>query len=657
VKIIMTTLPATSHGQEVKPYVYTPVTKKQIRVLVLHPASQESDQLRGELLVVNLDDLPPRQKPYSSETIDPSKHVCFEAISYVWGQGTFTDTLVTPDGFIRITASLAAILRRLRDNSRPRTYWADGVCINQADMDEKGTQVPLMGLIYSSAVRVLCDICQDETFEPLLVAMDRYWRRNIRRGVVLGNAMIALSKESSAEIMGVTLPTQEEADAIEEDMVEDWSKAFLEFIQLEWFHRLWIMQEFVLGRDVSMVFGRQHIPWRQIWAGTVQYQGATVPWDGVEFIKAENVTMVTSLTSICFIRACRMIDPNTAHGREFKQIVDILMGGTDLNEAQLSMGIMAGCYKQCTIPRDRYYGILGLVEGGEELHADYTAPMRGITIQFWKRALQLASGGELILLAGVAGQTSGYPSWLRDISLPDPLSRLWQFGPLLNSRHRAGGGLGTWSARFDNSQPDEMITQGYFIDEIVKISSDEPTEPFRVKATAIRFENAMSFFTSGTQAVRYPLTGESIQDAAVKAVCDYNAHDDDKTFSTHLQIGLSLLSIAQAYPDKGPEMINKIVVTFKDKEDDYTKLFARVLHTRGLRFCRTSRGMFGMLPKEVRTGDLVWILRGCRLPLVLRPNSLHLGTFEVVGCGSVFGLMSGEVLQMPGFHCQEITLR
>jgi len=653
----MTTKPATSHGQEVKPYVYTPVTKKQIRVLVLHPASQESDQLRGELLVVNLDDLPPRQKPYSSETIDPSKHVCFEAISYVWGQRTFTDTLVTPDGFIRITASLASILRRLRDHSRPRTYWADGVCINQADMDEKGIQVPLMGLIYSSAVRVLCDIYQDETFEPLLVAMDRYWRRNIRRGIILGNAMIALSKESSAEIMGVILPTQEEADAIEEDMVEDWSKAFLEFIQLKWFHRLWIMQEFVLGRDVSMVFGRQHIPWRQIWAGTVQYQGATVPWDGVEFTKAENVTMVTSLTSICFIRACRMIDPNTAHGREFKQVVDILMGGTDLNEAQLSMGIMAGCYKQCTIPRDRYYGILGLVEGGEELHADYTAPMRDITVQFWKRALQLASGGELILLAGVAGQTSGYPSWLRDISVPDPLSRLWQFGPLLNSRHRAGGGLDTWSARFSDSQPDEMITQGYLIDEIVKISSDEPTEPFRVKAMAIRFENAMSFFTSAPQAVRYPLTGESIQDAAVKAVCDYNAHDDDETFSTHLQIGLSLLSIAQAYPDKGPEMINKIGVTFQDKEDDYTKLFARVLHTRGLRFCRTSRGMFGMLPKEVRAGDLVWILKGCRLPLVLRPNSLHIGTFEVVGCGSVYGLMSGEVLQLPGFHCQEITLR
>ncbi|RFN54217.1 heterokaryon incompatibility protein or allele [Fusarium flagelliforme] len=515
----MTTLPATSHGQEVKPYVYTPVTKKQIRVLVLHPASQESHQLRGELLVVDLDDLPPRQKPYSSETIDPAKHVCFEAISYVWGQGTFTDTLVTPDGFIRITASLASILRRLRDHSRPRTYWVDGVCINQADADEKGIQVPLMGLIYSSAVRVLCDICQDEKFEPLLDAMDRYWRRNIRRGVILASAIVALSKESSAEIMGVTLPTQEEADAIEEDMMEDWSKAFLELVQLKWFHRLWIMQEFVLGRDVSMVFGRQHIPWRQLWAGTVQYQGVGIPWDGIEFVKAENVSMVTSLTSICFIRACRTIDPNTAHGREFKQVVDILMGGTDLNEAQLTMCIMAGCYKQCTIPQDRYYGILGLVEGGEELHADYTAPMRGITIQFWKRALQLASGGELILLAGMAGQTSGYPSWLRDISLPDPLSHLWQFGPLLNSRHRAGGGLGTWSARFSDSQPDEMITQGYFIDEITEISSDEPTEPFRIEAMAIRFENAMSFFTSEPQAIRYPLTGESIQDAAVKAAC------------------------------------------------------------------------------------------------------------------------------------------
>ena len=232
-------------------------------------------------------------------------------------------------------------------------------------------------------------------------------------------------------------------------------------------------------------------------------------------------------------------------------------------------------------------------------------------------------------------------------------------GPLTNSRHRAGGSIGTWSARFSDDQPDEMFTQGYFIDAISEMSSNEPAEPFEVVAMTTWFEKATSFFTSSPRNAhaRYVLTGENIQDAAIKAICDYNAHDATEGFGAILQIGTSLLSIAEAYPDKGPDMMTRIRATFGDKENIWMKLFARVHSTKGLRFCRTSKGMFAAMPKEVLAGDLVWILRGCRLPLVLRPNLSHLGTFHMVGCGSVYGLMSGEVIQLPEFHCQDITLR
>ena len=490
--------------------------------------------------------------------------------------------------------------------------------------------------------------------------MDRYWRRNIRRGASLAlDGSANLSKEASAGVLGVNLPTEDEADAIEVVKMEEWSATFLEFLQLSWFRRLWILQEFVLGRDVSMIFGHRHVPWGRLWAGTVRYQGVGMPWDSIAFAKAENADLVTSFNSMCFIRICRTIDPNTDHGREFKQIDDVFMGGTDSIEAQLPMCIVAGRYKQCTIPIDRYYAILGLLEGGEELQADYTAPMRGITMWFWKRALQFASGGELILVAGMAGQSPGYPSWLRDVSIPNPLSQLWQLGPPANSRHHAGGSPSTWSARFSDDQPDVMITQGYFIDEISEMSIDKPSDPFELEPMAIGIEKAMSFFTSGLQTAnsRYPLTGEDIQDAATKVLFDYSTQEATETFNMVLQMASSLLSVAQAYPNRGQEMTDKIRAIVKDKEDVRWRLFTGMCFTRGLRFCKTSRGMFGMLPKEVRAGDLVWILKGCRLPLVLRPNSCHVGTFEMVGCGSVYGLMSGEVLQIPEFHCQEITLR
>lgn len=122
-KLVLGQAPGQEHsGHESELYSYTPLNKRQIRVLELSPGSRETDQLRGKLLVKHLEELPPCRKPFSSdvaELIDLTKHVCFEAISYVWGEASFTECLVTPGGFIRITPSLAsfcdvsAIMRNL----------------------------------------------------------------------------------------------------------------------------------------------------------------------------------------------------------------------------------------------------------------------------------------------------------------------------------------------------------------------------------------------------------------------------------------------------------------------------------------------------------------------------------------------------------------
>ncbi|KAF5573939.1 heterokaryon incompatibility 6 OR allele [Fusarium pseudoanthophilum] len=136
------------------PYEDMPLSAGQIRLLRLN-AGQEADQLNGELIVTSLEELPPRQKAGTAaqtDPIDPEKYVCFDAISYVWGQSTFTDTFFTPQGSIPITASLASILRRLRDKKTSHLYWADGLCVNQSDLAEKEVQVSLMGIIYSSAI-------------------------------------------------------------------------------------------------------------------------------------------------------------------------------------------------------------------------------------------------------------------------------------------------------------------------------------------------------------------------------------------------------------------------------------------------------------------------------------------------------------------------
>lgn len=54
-----------------------------------------------------------------------------------------------------ITENLGAALRNFRLKERPRVLWADAVCINQADDEERGCQVQMMGKTYGKAGRTL----------------------------------------------------------------------------------------------------------------------------------------------------------------------------------------------------------------------------------------------------------------------------------------------------------------------------------------------------------------------------------------------------------------------------------------------------------------------------------------------------------------------
>ncbi|KAF5586256.1 triacylglycerol lipase II precursor [Fusarium pseudocircinatum] len=547
---------------EVFSYAYLPLETGYIRLLRLD-AGQEADHLQGELIVKNFDELPLRQKAGTAppeESIDPEKYVCFDAISYVWGQSAFTDTFFTARGSIPITASLASILRRLRDEEESHLYWVDGLCINQLDLLEKEVQVSLMGIIYSSAIRVFCDIGEEtESIALVLGAMQRYWKRNIRHGFVMGQGdSMVLSVESTAKLMGIPYPRHEEADAIEDVEGDEWPARYLELISTPWFHRLWVVQEFVLGRDVVMVVGRRHIPWGQLWAGTVWYKGVEWPWDSAEYTNEDLTSLFMSYNAMCLVRSCRLIDLSTPHGREFNDTVKLLLCGVEMNQANLPMCMVFFCSHGCTVPRDRYFGILGMIDEDDKekalsLRPDYTSSMRDITMRFWKYALQTDSGGELLLCAGLPGRAKEYPSWIRNLSAPKPLNHIWIGAPVSTAWHAAGGPASTWSVDFGQEDVDQCFVQGYHIDDITNKSPNGTSDPFNFVAMTRWVEEAFKFFggtetSDGDANALYPLTDDSVREAALKVAMDYNKQDtmspDDEEFKDMLRIGLYLPRVA-----------------------------------------------------------------------------------------------------------------
>jgi hypothetical protein len=68
------------------------------------------------------------------------------AVSYVWGDLNIKSTISVDGERLEITSSLDTALRHIRDGERMLQVWADGVCIDQSDIEDRNLQVSLKGI-------------------------------------------------------------------------------------------------------------------------------------------------------------------------------------------------------------------------------------------------------------------------------------------------------------------------------------------------------------------------------------------------------------------------------------------------------------------------------------------------------------------------------
>lgn len=86
----------------------------------------------------------------------------YEAISWCWGDQTRRSHIIVNDQPAEVSQNAAEVLRRVAfDKGHPRV-WIDAVCINQADIVERGQQVAMIREVYCKAERVLAWLGEDE---------------------------------------------------------------------------------------------------------------------------------------------------------------------------------------------------------------------------------------------------------------------------------------------------------------------------------------------------------------------------------------------------------------------------------------------------------------------------------------------------------------
>lgn len=590
--------------------VYEPLPDDHsIRVLIVEPESAGSD-LQTRLEIVDLD-----------------KEMAYEAMSYTWGDPKDQVPLQVRSQTVMIPKNLENALKRLRHADRRRYIWADAVCINQADISERGQQVSIMRRIYSKARRVLVWLGQDKTsFAKLafttICDIVRSWRP--------ANNPHKFSSYKEA------FEPQKEGLSIDED---GWT-ALQAMFQTEYFTRFWVIQELVLGQNATVVWGGHSISW-----GLVGISAAWLLTRGWATNQDWPISAAYNAFLIYVLPLARRSAISTFSKLDLSAVLATTMGKFKSTDA-----------------RDRIFALLGMPFSGNDpekeqlVTPDYTAEVKTVYLDATKR--MLSHDANLRLLSAVqhgleidSTSPSWVPKWNQSL-FAEPLALRQEHGYYANAGELFRPGDDTFGA-----DGESLALTGLKVTTVTDV-----TEPFT--AGKISFS---SLADGDRDAMLIILSYLNDPDRQVRASWSATLEkftipgysNPEKQAEVLTSGGGFRMAAATGMPGKygmrksteildgekmGVDNLGEFLLYWRERctwdvealrHDDFKDFWAAVEKEGstyateralcsmnaflGRRVFRCEDGKLGLGPAAMRTGDVVVVLFGGIVPYVLRP--------------------------------------
>jgi hypothetical protein len=692
-------------------HVYGEIGARDFRLFLLSPGV-ETDPLQGELKICEIDtylnstdsDVEEDAGDNSDEIKPANGEEIYDAISYVWGSNDRTKSVSTSSGTISLTDSLYSCLQRVRLPDKARIIWADAICVNLENKAEKESQVLLMRHIYGCAKKVLAYLGEEEHESSQAMDLaERYWRYYLPAPENADAKQLVedLLQEEISDVKG-------KAIALPPDGDPKWLSV-ARLLNRPWFRRVWIVQEFILAKDVIMICGPKTIRWSQLWPATIALDSPEVPpWPVVDMegnpIDGAASLMPNLPQRLRFYQLGAMrgtylkrLNDNHSHAdseaaaraeedewedeksdddeeeeekgeSEEESDDEDAEWGTDLLDLLMTFRDV-----EASDPRDYYYGLLGVATDGEkaEFRPNYSESFETTALRFGKALMDKPLSEELLDHSGLA-ISDQFPSWLPDFRKP------WRQLTVADAAEAEACGDSDFDYGFEIGSNDVLLLKGYRFDTVDKISNlpraahlhENPHQSIHEDLRSLR-----KLLQLQGDCRKYP-TGEPRLDAVLRSLTFFQPeHDEDEGEIPAAALRLPYwFSTVTDESEEGQDKIereelkNEFLATCMIRTPDRAKqelemntniFLNHVLHTRqalDLVLCSTIRSYVGMVPEATRSGDEIWVLKGCSAPFVLRKSSEKPERYQIVGTTYIHGIMNGEVLEEDGFEFTPITI-
>ncbi|KAI1734354.1 heterokaryon incompatibility protein-domain-containing protein [Xylaria scruposa] len=560
----------------------------------------------------------------------------FRALSYTWRgdvddgktESIRTNIIFINNRPIPIGENLVSALRAIRDLSRDRKecIWADAICIDQSNLDERASQVTLMGEIYSKADSVFVWLGEEANDSDVAVEFIKLLSSCHRDGEVGQARVMAIAHDTSYEV--------------------HW-KALNALWKRRWWLRGWVLQEVVLARTTDFCCGRRILSGADVFNHD---QALRVDWEEI----------------------CNILDKK--YGLDLHEhTFHILDGIKRLKDARLSGNTMSfiKCHyrtmsSKVTDPRDEIFSRIGMASDGFVAKPSYTDSLSDVFSTFVMNHIIETKSLEMLSYNTRPRSTPQLPSWS-----PEWMS---ETAAGLIEPHNSGDTLGCASrysasadepaqAHFDLSDPSRKILncKGYVFDIVDGVSHAEELPPHAM-------QDPSPMTQPRSAACVYP-SEELIFEGLWKAVIINQEKDAFVPAETGLILATCFKEADARLKSTGPDKshwrfdwrcswIGAFMLFGKTVSERMAQATAvipvpSVTASRrgdversmghGMNFKRlitTDRGYLGTAPYETQSGDIVTILLGSPVPIILRP--LSSGMCSVVGAAYISGIMDGE---------------